>query len=497
MPLWSDLDSYAGAAERFVSALDREYYEHYAGYKQAFEIKAIYERHADLFERPAVDWLRDRFGGAEDGDDRRRTRYLLQLAVEGFIGQTTKSEASALAERESKLEVEIDGERVSFRQAVIAQANEPDPERRAAIENARLELLESELNPLYVQMIEAAHRLAVELGWQSYRAMQEELKGVDLAALGRQTRAFDEATAGRYRELVEPQLVAQTGLHFDELRRSDLPFFYRATSYDRYFPAERLVEALEATLSGLGIALRSQPNVKLDIEPRPNKSPRAFCSPVSVPAEVYLVIAPKGGHDDYSALFHEGGHTEHYASVDPALRFEFRHLGDNSVTEGFAFLMEHLVEDAAWLERVLGASELDSYAGYVRASKLLFLRRYAAKLAYELELHGGERPLSEMPALYAKTMGESAGIEWSAATYLADVDESYYVANYLRAWALEVHLRRFLRERFGAEWFTRVEAGDFLRSAWRQGQRLNADELLEELTGEELDFGVMLGEIGT
>jgi hypothetical protein len=326
--------------------------------------------------------------------------------------------------------------------------------------------------------------------------MQEELKGFDLAALERQTRAFSDATAGRFRELVEPQLVALTGIGFDNLRRSDLPFFYRAKGYDSRFPADRLMEAFESTLAGLGIDLHAQPNIKLDIEQRPRKSARAFCAPVAVPGEVYLVIPRKGGRDDYSALFHEGGHTEHYASVDPGLPFEFRHLGDNSVTEGFAFLFEHLVEDPRWLELVLGSRDADGYPEFVRASKLLFLRRYTAKLSYELELHSGERPLADMPQLYSSVLGEAVGVEWPAATYLADVDEGYYAANYLRAWALEVQLRRLLVERFGPEWFSSREAGDLLRSAWREGQRLNADELLAKLSGEQLDFSVMLEEIG-
>ena len=81
---------------------------------------------------------------------------------------------------------------------------------------------------------------------------------------------------------------------------------------------------------------------------------------------------------------------------------------------------------------------------HARASKFVFLRRYAAKLAYELELHGGERPLDEMPALYSRLLGDAVGVEWPAATYLADVDAGYYAANYLRAWAFETHLRGVL-----------------------------------------------------
>lgn len=53
------------------------------------------------------------------------------------------------------------------------------------------------------------------------------------------------------------------------------------------------------------------------------------------PGEVYLVLTPVGGWDDFSVLFHEGGHTEHFANVDPGLAFEFRYLGDNSITEAF------------------------------------------------------------------------------------------------------------------------------------------------------------------
>jgi hypothetical protein len=488
-----DLNSYAREAESFISALDREYYLHFAGHKESFEIEQIYDHHSGLFSRERVDEMKAGLDEAS-GDERRRRRYLLQLAVDGLIGLETKSQTAALAEREGALEIEFDGSKEPYRQSAIVQANEPSSDRRAQIEHARLRALEAELNPLHVEVIERAHELAVELGWESYRAMCADLRGLDLAALERQTSAFADATAGRYRELVEPQLRAETGIGFDSLRRSDLAYFFRAKTHDRLFPAERLVESFERTLTGLGIDLRRQENVLLDLDQRPRKSPRAFCAPVRVPQEVHLVIPRRGGRDDFAALFHEGGHAEHYAGVDPELPFEFRHLGDNSVTEGFAFLLEHLVEDPVWLEEILGVSA-DDYLSYVRASKLIFLRRYAAKLSYELVLHSGERPLKEMPALYARRLGEAVGVEWPALTYLSDVDEGYYCANYLRAWAFEAQLRRHLRERFGERWFASSEAGDLLRQVWRQGQRLDADELLAELTGEPLDFGVMVGEV--
>jgi hypothetical protein len=495
MPLALDLQAYAAEAETFVGSMDREYYLHFAGHKRELEIAPIYDRHRGLFEKASVEELRERLSGARAGDDERRARYLLELAVGGFMGEATKAEETALAEREASLEIEFDGRREPYRQASISQANEADPDRRARIEEARLATLDAELNPLHVEVTERSHELARELGWSSYRAMCEELKAVDLAALELQTGRFLEATAPTYRERLDPQLREQIGVGFDGLRRSDLPYFFRAPAFDRFFPEERLLPAFEQTLAGLGIHLHGQSNVRLDTEQRPQKSPRAFCSPVHVPREVYLVIPRTGGRDDFAALFHEGGHTEHYANVDASLPFEFRHLGDNSVTEGFAFLLEHLTEDATWLRTVMGVEDAEAYLTFARASKLIFLRRYAAKLRYELELHAGQRPLDEMPELYATRLSDAVGVEWPRITYLSDVDPGYYAANYLRAWAFETHLRRVLRDRFGEDWFTRQEAGDLLRSIWREGQRLDADELLAQVTDDQLDFGVMLNEV--
>ncbi len=494
MPLPLDLDTHARACEQFVGEMDREYYLHYAGHKEEFEIEEIYERHAALFERDVIDGLRERVESTT-GDLARRARYLLELAVGGFLGRETKREEAELAEREAALELEVGGERLPYRQSAVTQANEPDPGRRAVIEEARLEALERELNPLHLRTLERAHELARELEWDSYRAMYEDLKQIDLAALERQTSAFLGATAAGYGPAIEPHVRSQVGLGLDQMSRADLPYFFRARGFDDLFPPDRLIPALEQTLAGLGIALDRQQNVRLDTEQRPLKSPRAFCAPVQVPGEVYLVIPRHGGRDDFAALFHEAGHTEHYAHVDAALPFEFRHLGDNSVTEGFAFLLEHLTEDPVWLEATLGVTDAGDYVGYTRASKLLFLRRYAAKLSYELELHDGTRPLSEMPGLYSALLGDAVGIEWPSRTWLSDVDGGYYAANYLRAWAFETRLRKLLRERFGQEWFADRAAGELLRGIWSEGQRLNADELLDRVTGERIDFAVMLDEI--
>jgi hypothetical protein len=493
-----DLAAYRLDAEAFVAELGEEYHAHYAGLKESFDVGSIYARHARLFARESVLALREQAAAATPGSDAaRRLRLLLDFAVEGHMGLASAELEETLAQREAGLRISLDGEAIPFRASAVVQANEPDRARRAALEAARLEAIEQALNPLHREALERSQALAVELGWPSYRALCEELKSFELDALAHSTAAFTAATEASFDAIVGPVVERTVGVELTELARADLPWLFRFAEADAAFPAERLVAVFEATLGGLGIDPRAQPNVALDVESRPAKSPRAFCVPVRVPDDVRLVVPPVGGRDDYTALLHEGGHVEHYAHVDPALPFEYRQLGDNAVTEAFAFLFDHLVQDPGWLRARLGVADGDgALAGHARATRLLYLRRYAAKLAYELALHGpGGLSEGEARARYARELSAAARVSWPAVTHLSDVDSGFYVACYLRAWALETHLRAHLRERFGEQWFAQREAGAALRALWREGQRCSAEELLGELTGAQLDFSALLADL--
>ena len=161
----------------------------------------------------------------------------------------------------------------------------------------------------------------------------------------------DRADVGGRRRPALPRRGSASALA--EAQRYDVARVFRAPEWDPSFPGDQMLPALEATLADLGVDLYGQENVELDVEQREKKTPRAFCSPIEVPQRVVLVIQPIGGVDDWRALFHEAGHTEHFAHTRADLSVEERRLGDFAVTEGWAMLMEHLVQDAAWLNRRL------------------------------------------------------------------------------------------------------------------------------------------------
>jgi len=78
--------------------------------------------------------------------------------------------------------------------------------------------------------------------------------------------------------------------------------------------------------------------------------------------------------------------------------------------------------------------------------------------------------------------------------YLSDVDDAFYVAQYLRAWILEMHWRGHLERTYGEDWYNRPEAGEFIISQWRLGQRDNADELAARLGSAGLDVTPLIEE---
>ena len=121
------------------------------------------------------------------------------------------------------------------------------------------------------------------------------------------------------------------------------------------------------------------------------------------------------------------------------------------------------------------------------------MRRYAGKLAYEIELHSG-KALDTLPDRYAERLTAAVGVEYPRGDYLEDVDGGFYCTCYLRAWAFEAQLRDHLKSRFGSDWFRRRAAGDLLRELWALGQSMRADDLLRELTGEPIRFDVLADE---
>lgn len=473
-----ELDAYRHEADRFVAELNEEYYLHLSGQKDRLELASIYDRHASLTTLEACDDLRES-GSTE----------LWRFGCEGYLGNLTRTQEEWLSELEAGLEADVDGETIGYRMLRPAIANEADRDRRERLERARISLV-GELNPVLADAVEQTHEAAGELGGGTYRELYERF-GFGLDQLGARCERFLADTEDLHVAAFDRLLRGRIGIGIDDARRWDVPRLLRATTWDSGFPAKGMVPALESTLQDLGVDLRAQRNVELDLEQRPQKSPRAYCFPIEVPDRIVLMIQPIGGLDDWNALFHEAGHAEHFAHTSSSLPFEATRLGDNAVSECWAFLIEHLVSDPVWLTRRLDFGRPDEFASESAAVVLYFARRYTAKLLYELELHGNGDP-ERMPDRYAELLTDATKVEYTPADSLADLDPGFYASAYLRAWMLEAQLSRLLREEHGRAWFADRKAGSLLRELWSEGQGMSADTIADEVMGSTLEFDALV-----
>ena len=414
-------------------------------------------------------------------------RELWRFAAEGYLSDLTRDQAEKIASLEASLEATVDGETIPFRMLRPAMANEPDRDKRERIDRVRVELTEEHLNPLYAEGVHIVRQRRRGSSRRRTTPTSTARFGFRLDELADQCRALLDSTEKVFEQAADRLFRTRAGVSLDEAKRWDVIRTFRAPEWDPQFPAEKMLPALEATLSDMGIDLKAQKNVELDVEQRPKKSPRAFCAPIEVPGRVVLVIQPMGGADDWRALFHEAGHTEHYANTSADLSMEQKRLGDVAVTEGWAMLMQHLTDDPAWLSKRLDFPKPHDFEIEGVTQLLYMVRRYSAKLLYELEFQQAE-DATKLSSRYVDILGDALKIEPAAADYLADIDSGFYVTGYLRSWAFEAQFRTHLRERYGSDWFAKREAGSLVHELWETGMSMTADEVLNEVTGQEIDM---------
>jgi len=484
--------------ELFMQELSREYYEAHSGLKASAELQPVYEKYRDVLGSDALAVAREFFdSSAEGSEERRSARLLLDWQVES----QSSRELAPIDEREIAWEADAvvttaDGRRVPFQRVAIEQANSTDRTERASLEKARSALVLRELAPMRRERFQRERDITESLGLAAdYNTTWELLSGVSLTGLRDECAAFLRDTQAMWDDVLPPALKRVLGIRPDEATRADALALFRAREFDQYFPASEMEPSILRQVREMGLDPLANGRVRLDTGERAGKRSRAFCAPVRVPEEVYLVLRPHGGQTDWNTFLHELGHALHFAYMRPDLPMEFRWMGDNSVTEGYAMLFDHLMQDAGWLQRYTGVDKQATPA-FLRSAgleELHFLRRYCAKLIYETHLYGGDVSWESLPDLYVQLLSDATGFRYNPADAFVDVDTRYYAARYLRAWQLQALLTETLVARYDVDWWRNPRAGPWIAQAlFGEAQRELAHEQAERVAKKPMDFAPLV-----
>ncbi len=471
------LEDLVAAGEAMHQELGREYYLTGAGLKEEPGFQAIYGRYETLGGDEALAVAR------KSGSD-----VLLEWVLGILIGRKVAALEEQQLTWEQDAVVTVGDSDVPYLRVPIELANCSDRDFRKTLDEECTSLGARALTPIRKERLMIERGEVQALGMGDYVDTVGALAGIDLDALGRSAERFLADTADMYNDVLAGLAQRRVGVGLEDLRRCDTAWTFRADQYDGAFASDQMVSTALTQMREMGLDATQSGRVHFDTEERPAKQPRAFCVPVKVPDEVFLVLRPSGGHSDYRTFWHELGHAMHFASVDPSLPFAARWLGDNSVTEGFAMLWDHLTLESAWLTRYtdIGDRKAGELVIDLAISELHMLRRYAAKLSYELVLHRSD--LVGVENEYAQRLTEATRFRYQPENYLNDVDPGFYAARYLRAWQLEAGLAATLRERYDDDWWRNPRAGSFVLHLMSRGQADPAHRLARDVLGTDLSF---------
>jgi hypothetical protein len=494
------------SATEFQSRLERYLYERSeewravrVGEKEVSEQAEIVRRYADLFSREQLDALQEAEGGAA-GDERELLYRLRKTCESGLI-------SAQLAEREDELENRLLAERVTFHgeemplrnaQAKLAvlpayadreELGAIQAEASAKFNDERLDLLRAteELSAEYSGIADAVER-------------NEEEKAISLRDLSAALNAASVDSTQSYAAMREHWFATLLGDGRDEVPASyHTAYMRRLSPLEATYTKERATEICLQTLEALGFDLNAQPNIRLDLDDRPQKSPRACVIASDPPKVVHLITRAQGGLHDYQAFLHEAGHALHYAGCDPALPYVFRRISrDHALTEIYSYIVEAISREPEWHERYFGlsAAEAKQNADATTFLEALLYRRYEAKLRFELDFWSRFTGDGGDAEVYERLLTDATGIRYRKDNYLSDMDAGFYSADYLRAWIRSAQLRAYLLKEVGGDWWRNAKTGELLTELFREGTKPTSEEIAQRLGFDPLDTKPLLHEIG-
>jgi len=489
---------FEGQLQRYLFERSEEGRAVRVGEKEVSEQAAIVARYSDLFSREQLRTLRDEEGQAEG--ERREWLYRLRKTCEAGLV------AAELAEKEDELEnavlaarLTFQGEELPLRSAIAKLA--VLPEYRDRDELGELQRAASaEFNPQRLELLQAYEELEAELSEEPDPiARNEEEKQISLREL--------ESVLTAASEEVEAEFIAMRDRWFDRLlgaEREPVPssahmgYVRRLSPLDSTYTKERATDVCLATLSALGFDLAADRNIRLDLDDRPQKSPRACVIASDPPKVVHLITRAQGGLHDYQAFLHEAGHALHYAGVDPGLPYTFRRISrDHALTEIYSYICEAITREPGWHAEYFG---LDDEEARTNAEATVFLeallfRRYTAKLRYELGFWSNFEQAALVSDDYAERLTAATGVRYPRDGHLADMDPGFYSADYLRAWIRHAQLRSYLIGEIGDDWWQSPKTGELLRALFAEGTKPSSEEIASRLGFDPNDTAPLITEL--
>ncbi len=342
--------------------------------------------------------------------------------------------------------------------------------------------LRENFNVFEVNLLIDLDRQATELVGSTYQEFLAKHWDIDPAAVKAVSEEVLTATQAEYTSLLS-EVVADAfeDLSVEDFREYDVPYLLAGHQVSKTFRDGKALDTADKWLKDMGLSPKSAKKLRIKLEDKEGMDEDLGVFPVANSRDTRISLYEFGGFSDYWRLFECLGRGMFYYNINKDLPFEYQRVGSPLHELVYGELFKVVMGDEAWRSKYLKVDgDPAAVARAVRFRQLYELRRNAAHYIFQHMLYEDSKT---PPSKYAEWMQESLGYPHGATeetNYL--ISQDLHMSG-LRVWAtvLAAQVADKLAADHGAEWWSKGEAGTWLKQRWADGFKVRSSELAPSL----------------
>ncbi|NIA31900.1 MAG: peptidase M3, partial [Actinobacteria bacterium] len=365
-----------------------------------------------------------------------------------------------------------------------------------------------------IQLVKLRNKAARKLGFDNFHTMSlttaeqkvGELDQIFAELYDLTQEPFTKLKSELDSILAENYGVGVEGLmpwHYHDPFFQDAPLVYNL-DLDTYYKDKDVKELAKKFYACIGMPVESILK-KSDLYEREGKNPHAFCTDIDREGDVRILANLENNERWMETILHELGHAIYDKYQDPKTPYLLRTSAHIFTTEGIAMFFGRLSRNGAWMQEMLGLSDLDRKkidkvsVKYARMKQLIFARWAMVMYNFEKELYAN--PDQDLDALWWQMVGKYQLVkkpkgrtapDWAAKIHFT-IAPCYY-HNYLLGEMFASQLHHYLVHNVlmlnsdkDVSYVNQTKAGNYIHDhVFKAGAIYRWNEMIHRATGEPL-----------
>ena len=409
---------------------------------------------------------------------------------------------------------DIDGEKVTMSDIYTIMTTEKDVRKRELAWRASKQVGDVIFEDL-IGLVKLRNQAARKVGFDNYHTMSIVAGEQDIEQLDAIFAELDRLTEKPFAELkkeLDAILAKSYGIAPKDLRPWHYhdPFFQRTPlvyelDLDVYYEGKDVKELADEYFAGVGLPV-DDILARSDLYDREGKYPHAFSTDIDRHGDVRILCNLQNTERWAETILHELGHAIYSKYHNPKEPWLFREPAHSFTTEAIAMFFGRLSRNAAWMQEMLGLTDVqraevaDISFKYLQFQQILFARWDMVMFNFEKQLYADpDQDLNNlwwrMVEKYQFVKKPPGPVDAGWASKLHFTTAPCYYHNYMlgELFASQLH-HYYVRDIMKLDsdedvsYVNDKRLGKFMREkVLGPGAKYHWDEMIERATGERLD----------